>query len=79
MFMKNKFIIHWDKYTKPWKNVSREDRVAEVISFIDEVENQIDNIMMENDLEVSCGSAEDCISAYKALAKRYTPRPKTPA
>jgi len=38
MFMKNKFIIHWDKYTKPWKNVSREDRVAEVISFIDEVE-----------------------------------------
>lgn len=71
--MKAAFKIDWASYNKSWAKMDRKTRVSEAIRLIDEVEHQVDNMMANGDVISVCGSAEDCVQAYKALCESQMP------
>lgn len=43
------FHINWKNYSKSWKNLSQEERAAQVIQLINEIEDNIDEILADED------------------------------
>lgn len=53
--------------------MDRQTRIDEAIRLIDEVEEQVDTIISKGNVGTVCGSAEDCIQAYRALCEKQAP------